>query len=195
MTRLKPMAPGSGLDRRVEALADAIVPYTRPEEYAAEIAKLWADAQRKFLLIGRYLVQARAKLEHGDYEAMVRSRLPFSPETARKLRTVAEAIDAGMLPADRVPRDYTAAYYLATLAPEERQQAEAQGLVRPDVPRREVEAFRRKIRASSALPPAQTEPTTPEDELVRLEARLAELEQERVRVLARIAEVRNRNHQ
>ena len=54
MTRLKPMAPGSGLDRRVEALADAIVPYTRPEEYAAEIAKLWADAQRKFLLIGQY---------------------------------------------------------------------------------------------------------------------------------------------
>jgi len=103
MTRLKPMAPGSGLDRRVEALADAIVPYTRPEEYAAEIAKLWADAQRKFLLIGRYLVQARAKLEHGDYEAMVRSRLPFSPETARKLRTVAEAIDAGMLPADPQP--------------------------------------------------------------------------------------------
>jgi hypothetical protein len=47
----------------------------------------------------------------------------------------------------------------------------------------------------TVLASAQTEPTTPEDELVRLEARLAELEQERARVLARIAEVRNRNHQ
>ena len=47
------------------------------QEFVAEIEKLWGEAQEKFLTIGRYLVQAKVRLRHGEFEQMVATQLPF----------------------------------------------------------------------------------------------------------------------
>jgi hypothetical protein len=188
MSRFKPTAPGTAQDLRIASVEESPRACHSVDDYVREISRLWGDAQRRLLLIGRYLVQAKAALEHGEYEDLVRDKLPFTPRTAHRLRTVAEAIDIGTLPADRAPRDYTAAYVLARLDPEERQQAEAQGLVRADVSRREVEAFKRQIRANTTVK-ADALPST-DEAIRRLEARLAELDAEREVVISRLAELR-----
>jgi len=188
MSRFTPTVPGTAQDLRIAAVEESLRACHSVDDYVREISRLWSDAQRKLLVIGRYLVQAKAALEHGEYEDLVRDKLPFTPRTAHRLRTVAEAIDVGTLPADRAPRDYTAAYVLARLDPAERHQAEAQGLVRADVSRREVEAFKRQIRAITTV---KAEALSSVDEAIRrLEARLAELDAERERVISRLAELR-----
>jgi hypothetical protein len=186
--KVAPVIRGQVKDNRISLAEDAITDYSDAAGYATEIAKLWSDAQRKLLLIGQYLVRAKASLPHGEYEAMIRDSLPFNPQTALRLRTVAEAVDGGTLPADRVPRDYMAAYVLARLEPNERQQAEEAGLVRPDVPRREVEAFRRQIRATTTV---KTDAPSADEAIRRLEARLAELDAEREVIISRLTELRD----
>jgi hypothetical protein len=188
MSRFTPTVPGTAQDLRIAAVEESMRACHSVDDYVREIGRLWGDAQRKLLIIGRYLVQAKAALEHGEYEDLVCDKLPFTPRTAHRLRTVAEAIDVGTLPADQAPRDYTAAYVLARLDPAERQRAEAQRLVRADVSRREVEAFKRQIRAS--MTDRAEALSSVEEAIHRLEARLAELDAERERVIARLAELR-----
>ena len=59
------------VDERIERMAEAPLDLIRREEFVHEIATLWRSAQEKFLLIGRYLVQARNRLQHGEFQAMV----------------------------------------------------------------------------------------------------------------------------
>jgi hypothetical protein len=105
---------------------------------------------------------------------MVDTMLPFGGSAARKLRTVAEAVDAERLPIISLPRSYVNAYELAVLHDQDLRRAEERHLVRPDVTRREIEAFKREIRQ-----PAQSGRRT---ELLRerqrLKARLAVIEAE-----------------
>ena|SRR5690349_14911498 len=91
---LRKMGEGKATER-IDAFDEAVIDYPDAAGYAREIAKLWADAQRKFLAIGRYLVRAKATLPHGEYEAMISNSLPFGLPTARKLKAVAEAVTPG----------------------------------------------------------------------------------------------------
>jgi hypothetical protein len=137
---------GQVRESRVEAIANAVVSYSTRQEYVREIARLWQEAQEKFLIIGRYLLQAKETLPHGEFEVMVSTELPFGVAVARQLRAVAEAIDSGILPADRLPANYTSIYLLTTLSDQERAEAERQNLIRPDVRRQEIQAFKRTLR-------------------------------------------------
>lgn len=166
---------GTGPTGRAMALAEAAVSLMTAADYASEIARLWVDAQRRFLEIGRHLNAAKATLPHGEFLPMVARDLPFGPSVAQRLMKVAEAVDAGVLPLRQMPQNYSVAYELVVLSPEEREQATEEGLLRPDVRRAEVTAFKRRVRGNP--PPAVT------DELRRLEA-------ERDRLEARIAELR-----
>lgn len=121
------------------------------EQFAQEIGRLWTDVQRGFLDIGRRLNEAFAQLDHGEYGALL-ANLPFERATADKLRKVAMAADAGTLPPDRMPKSYSTAYELLTLSPVERAEAEKRGLIRPDVKRAEIVAFKRSIRSAPTLP-------------------------------------------
>lgn len=157
------------------ALAEATVSLTTAADYASEIARLWVDAQRRFLEIGRQLNTAKAALPHGEFLPMVARDLPFGPSVAQRLMKVAEAVDAGVLPLRQVPQNYSIACELVVLSPEEREPAIEDGLLRPNVRRAEVTAFKRRVRGNP--PPAAI------DELRRLEAG-------RARIGARIAELR-----
>jgi hypothetical protein len=137
------------VDARVEIITKTEIRLTKREDFVREIGALWTDANEKFLLIGRYLNQAKAALLHGEYEVMVERDLPFGRAVAHKLRVVAAAIDNGVLPIEHLPPSYSTVYELITLNSDERQQALEQELIRPTVTRKEIMAFKSVVRAAA----------------------------------------------
>jgi len=132
-------------DERMARLEGAVLPYATREQYVEEIGRLWKDAQNAFLTIGRYLVAAADKLEHGEFQAMVENELPFGYQVAYQLRKVAEAIDGGRLPVAELPNSYATIYQLTTLSEDQLLLAGQRCLIRPDVKRQEIITFKREI--------------------------------------------------
>ena len=155
--------------------------------YAGEISRLWAEAQDRFLKIGRYLVRAKAALPHGSFEAMVADELPFGRHVAWQLRTVATAVDGGRLVEDELPNSYATAFKLASLDDEVLDRAKAENVVRPDVTRAEVTSFVRRVIGEKQVKPEL------DIELAResreLELKLKQLEAQRKATLKRLAEI------
>lgn len=146
-------------------------------EVVSEIDKLWGEAQEKFLAIGRYLVQAKLRF-HRSYEASILPLLPFGKGVAYQLRAIAVAVDEGRLLEDEMPRSYATAYQLVSLPPSQFDLARKENLVRRDVLRREVEAFRIRLRGSDPLQDRgtlQREKERLEAEAARIAGRLAEI--------------------
>ena len=112
-------------------------------------------------------------LNHGEFMGMVESDLPFRYSTANRLMKVAAALDAGALPADRLPPSYATVYELLTLSDEERRQAIKEGVVRPDMQRKDVTEFRKRLRQ-----PDQSKRAKLETEREKLRKRLQEIEAE-----------------
>src|SRR5918997_5231871 len=71
--------------------------------------------------------------------------LPFSPRTAFQIRAAATAVASGRLPVEQLPPNYTTIYYLSTLPDAALEQARESGLLRPDVRRSEVVAFKKRL--------------------------------------------------
>lgn len=135
---------GPAARERRNSIDNAVLPL-EGDELIAEIGKLWDEAQQKFLAIGRYLVRA-FDLYQGTFEETVLARLPFGRIVAYQLRAVAEAVDSEKLPGDRLPRSYATAYKLISLPALDYEEAKKRGIVRADVTRPEVEAFKRQLR-------------------------------------------------
>ena len=156
------------------------------DELVDEIGRLWDEAQQKFVAIGRYLVRA-FELYEGTFEETILSRLPFGRIVAYQLRAVAEAVDSQKLPESRLPRSYATAYKLITLPPLDYEEAKKRGIVRADVTRPEVEAFKRELKDE------RLRTLDPVEFLKRERGQLqAEIEraQERIKVaLARLSEI------
>jgi hypothetical protein len=110
-----------------------------------EISKLWSDAQRAFLTIGRLLVRAE-QVFRGSFERDVVSQLPFNRNVAHMLRTVAEKVAQGVVAENQLPRSYAAAFRLVTLEPDALEQARKEGLIAPETPRSAIEKFRQDLR-------------------------------------------------
>jgi hypothetical protein len=132
---------------RAEGIVNAVVPQNDIEGYTREITRLWAEARDKFMAIGEYLMHAKRTLAHGEYELMIRSRLPFNTSAAHKMRAVAEAVHDGRISRAQLPHSYATAYELTLLSDQEFQVAAHRGLVRPDVYLREIQALRAELRA------------------------------------------------
>ena len=151
MARLKlDSAPSPVLiegDARVKALQNVSHTPQTPNQYVEEIARLWSRAQTSFLDIGRLLIRAKETLPHGEYIAAVEERLPFAARTAYQLREAArwalEMDRRQTIPLDRLPGSYSTIYLLSTLDPSTLERAEAEGIVRPDLRRAELIAWRR----------------------------------------------------
>jgi hypothetical protein len=134
-----------------------VVPQNDAAGYVREISRLWSEAKDKFLAIGEYLSLAKEQLAHGEYEAMIRSQLPFGKSAAHRLRTVAEAVRNGRLARNSLPQSYATAYELTLLNDQQLRLAESRGLVRPDVHRAEIVAFRRTFDKSTTAEGRQGE--------------------------------------
>jgi len=131
---------------RARMLSNTVVARNNVEGYANEIGKLWSEAQQKFLTIGRYLILAKERLGHGEFERMISTMLPFGRNVAHRFRVVAAAVDQGRLPDEALPRSYTVAYGLVILSEQEFEEARRRGLIRPTLTNRELDEFRREIR-------------------------------------------------
>jgi hypothetical protein len=137
-------APIVSTTSRTEDFAATIVPLNRPEDYVREIDKLWAEAQKRFLTIGRYLRHA-IQANKGEFESKILPQLPFGRAVAYQLREVAEAVESKRFKEGELPRSYSAAYYL-TLVPEQQiPLARSRGLVRPQAARSEIMRFLKEL--------------------------------------------------
>jgi hypothetical protein len=145
---LKLTKPSGAGDRREEDLSNTMIRLHSRQEFVDEINRLWGEANDKFIAIGRYLIQAKQVLAHGEYQPMIEQDLPFRPATARRIVAATQAIINQVLPVERLPANYSTVYELSTLTDEERTAAERQGLIRPDVRRNEVLAFKRALSQS-----------------------------------------------
>jgi hypothetical protein len=133
-------------DQRVAVVRTTTAALETRADFIGEIRRLWEDAQRRFLTIGRYLNAAKQRLPHGEFELMIASELPFTRQTAFYLRAAAAAIDAGRLLESEVPNSYATVYQLATLEEDQLALARQRDLVRPTVTRDEVLAFKRSLK-------------------------------------------------
>ena len=156
MARLKPdTGPLPVLlegDERVIALEIASTEPRTPGDYVDAISHLWSRAQSAFLDIGRLLIKAKETLPHGEYTAAVEARLPFSSRTAYQLREATRwVLEMGRrktISVDRLPGSYTIIYLLSTFDPPTLQAAEQEGMVRPDLRRAELIAWRKRNKGS-----------------------------------------------
>jgi hypothetical protein len=171
-------------DERIARLEGSVVEYEAREDFIEEISRLWRDAQNTFLMIGRYLVLAAAKLEYGEFQAMVENELPFGYQVAYQLRKVAEAIDSGRLPGADLPPSYATIYQLTTLSDAEISLAAERQLIRPDLKRHEIVAFKREIARARSLPEA-----LPAKRISQLQRLRESLIRQRDKILAELAAV------
>jgi hypothetical protein len=164
---------------RFRVLSNSVRELSSEADVIEEVGKLWREAQEKFLAIGRYLVRAKEKFR-GTYEAVIIPQLPFGKGVAYQLRAVAVAVDEGRLLEEELPHSYATAYQLVSLNPTDFDLARKEHLVRRDVLRREVEAFRARVRASSTERKilVRRELERLRGEVGRIERRIAELESE-----------------
>jgi hypothetical protein len=105
-------------------------------------------AQAAFLEIGKLLIRAKATPPHGEYTTAVVERLPFAGRTAYQLREAArwalEMDRRQTITLDALPGSYSTIYLLSTLDPPTLEQAQKEGLVRPELRRAELIAWRRR---------------------------------------------------
>jgi len=167
-------------DARVQALQAVVLEPETPEDYVDAIGRLWGRAQSAFLDIGRLLIRAKEKLPHGEYMAAVEDRLPFASRTAYQLREAArwalEMDKRRIITLDRLPGSYSTIYLLSTLEPPMLQAAEDEGIVRPELRRSELIAWRKAKGARREQRPS-------------LEARRSKLLKERDRLDAELRKI------
>lgn len=128
---------------RTSDLRNSMVPCASVEEYSAEIGKLWDHAKQSFLLIGRYLNQAKERLAHGEFLRLVERELPFGRGQAFQLRAVATMVDTGKVLEDELPSSPSIAYELSKLEPLELEEARKQGLLKANTTRAQIRDWRR----------------------------------------------------
>jgi hypothetical protein len=170
-------------DARVLALEAIRNEPQAAEDYVVTISHLWRQAQGTFLEIGKLLIRAKDTLAHGEYTEAVEARLPFSGRTAYQLREAARwAMEMDRLQAislAQLPGAYSTIYLLSTLDRASLERAKHDGLIRPDLRRAELVAWRRKrmgepVRTRADLEARREKLRRDRD---RLEAELREIEQ------------------
>jgi hypothetical protein len=153
-----------------------------PGDYITNISNLWEDAQKTFLEIGNQLMLAKRNLPHGDFEEMVRVKLPFSTTVAYQLRVVAEAIAEKIVSKDELPPSYSIIYKVVKLSDAERTVARQRNVIRPTVKRRELDNFIAEIRGGHSS-------TIDRDRGEQLRMRYRQLLEQKQRLLDEICQV------
>ena len=66
-----------------------IIPGLTRDEYVEKIVAGWNKTRDGILEVGRWLIEAKTNLEHGDFLPMIEEQLPFSNHTADRLMAIA----------------------------------------------------------------------------------------------------------
>jgi hypothetical protein len=134
------------IDPRYEGIELTEQQLSTREEFIDAIGHAWLGIEKRYLLIGRYLIQAKGKLDHGEYDQMIDRDLPFSRSIAYRIRAATDAVTTGKLAEHEIPSNYSLVYELSLLDEEGLRLAREKNLIRPDVKRQEIIAFRKGLR-------------------------------------------------
>lgn len=64
-------------------------PAVERSEWAKRISEKWQSTVAAIMGVGELLIEAKAKLKHGEFQAMLGSDLPFKPRHAQMLMKIA----------------------------------------------------------------------------------------------------------
>lgn len=176
-----PSAQGAGAAVILAEDAPPSEPVT-VQDYAAAIEQLWSRAQQTFLDIGRLLDAAQANLPAEAYLHLC-DELPFGKSARSQLLSAYRLVQSGGLPAGVERAGYATVYLVSALSEQERQQAVQEGIIHPDMQKKDIVAFRRRVRATDSIArPSSTD--------MQKRRELKNLLAEQARIAARIAELR-----
>jgi hypothetical protein len=148
----------------------------------------WARARQSFVAIGKALLAAEDALSPEEFRQLSKNTgrvFPFSETTATQLRQVARAVVSGRLAEDEMPGSYSVAYQIALMDPSTIEIARSRHLVRPDVTRTELIAFRREVNTT-------VNPDRPRSKGRPVESERARLQRLRTELALKIAEIDSR---
>ena len=157
-----------------------------------EVHAEWRKAKQSFLAIGKSLLAVEQALTPEEFKRLSKGTeriFPFSETSATQLRQVARAVISGRLNETEMPGSYSVAYQIAVMDGPTIEIARSRNIVRPDVTRTEVIAFRREINAPPASQPQRLDIGTVRREKARLMKLRAELAERLAQTDARIAEL------
>lgn len=129
--------------------------------WAGLITVAWNKTRDGILDVGRLLDEAKGELEHGQFEAMVEKDLPFGPRSARRFMAIRRDPRISNRTHESVlPANWGTLYELTKLSDEEFAEGVERNIIRPDMERKELNAWRteskreetaKKIQATAAL--------------------------------------------
>ena len=110
-------------------------------EWATKICAAWQKSIAGIFEAGDLLCAAKDAQPHGTFERMIEHELPFGPRTAQCLMAIAadqrlRETNHGSL----LPQSWRTLYEIHKMTNEELEVSIANGLVRPDVTRAEIQA-------------------------------------------------------
>jgi hypothetical protein len=118
-------------------------PNTRSrQEHAMLISAGWRKSLESILEAGSALIEARDDIDHGEFEAMIKEDLPFTPSTARRLMIIAtNPVLSNRAHAHVLPPAWTSLYELSKLNTDTLTALIEDGTINPKMERREAEAL------------------------------------------------------
>ncbi|MFL5279801.1 MAG: hypothetical protein ACJ8AW_02085 [Rhodopila sp.] len=157
-----------------------------------EVHAEWRKAKQSFLAIGKSLLAVEQALSPDEFRRLSKGSeriFPFSETIATQLRQVARAVISGRLNETEMPGSYSVAYQIAVMDGPTIEIARRRNLIRPDVTRTEVIAFRREISAPQTSQPQRLDIGSVRREKARLTKLRAELAERLAQIDARIVEL------
>jgi site-specific DNA-methyltransferase (adenine-specific) len=125
-----------------EVLAGEIVESRTPEQWAAVVRSDLGQAVAGFIAAGQHLIEAKRQIQHGKWEPWCKDRVGISPETARRLMTV--AAHPGLSNPNHgldLPHSWQTLYELSQLDPPLLDAAILAGRVTPELERKQARAL------------------------------------------------------
>ncbi|MBF0371709.1 MAG: DUF3102 domain-containing protein [Magnetococcales bacterium] len=136
---------------------------TKRAYHVKRITSRWQDSLEAILDVGRMVAEAKEDLDHGEFIEMIRTDLPFSDSTARRLKVIAEDPRISNRAHGHVlPPHWRSLYELTQVSDEVFHEGVENGLINPDMTRKQVSDLK------SATPPSAGRRPSPPSPMVTL---------------------------
>src|SRR6202021_3030629 len=111
----------------------------RAPGWANPITTCWRASFEGILETGHLLIAAKEALEHGEFGRMIESDLPFKANTAQRLMAISrDEWISNPAHAPLLPPVWSTLYEMTKLDHEQLDKAAADGVIRPEMERREI---------------------------------------------------------
>ena len=118
---------------------DAAMSRTSDTYWAAQIRASWQKCVTSIIETGKLLIEAKGQLGHGRFEAMNKTKLPFSPRTAQMLMCIAEhPVISNANHGSHLPPSWRTLYELTKIPDKMLLAKIADGTIRADLERKDV---------------------------------------------------------